>query len=362
MQKTLAISSLAVLVAVGGVCALTSLHKDVSLTVDGKTRSVSAFALTVGDVLSEAGVVVADADEVLPSPSSPVSDGEEIVVNFEKELTVNLDGEVQVLSTNEHILGDALADIDDLDLGVARVSEPTTTPLGRSGMTVTITTPKQISLAVGGGQPMRLYTKAATVDELLIEQGFPIDADDRVNPAADTAVSEGMKVVVDWVETSNVEKTEAVPFKTETTKNKSLWKGESRVLVEGVEGKAKRVYKVTTVNGKTAEKELLSEKIVKQPTVKKVEQGTKTSPNGVGINLAREAQWVKIAQCESGNNWHINTGNGYYGGLQFSKSSWDANGGRDFAAYPHQATREQQITVANRYYAKAGFKPWSCKP
>jgi hypothetical protein len=70
--------------------------------------------------------------------------------------------------------------------------------------------------------------------------------------------------------------------------------------------------------------------------------------------------WDRIARCESGGNWHINTGNGYYGGLQFNLASWRANGGRDFAAYPHQATREQQITVANRYYAKAGTRPWSC--
>ena len=80
------------------------------------------------------------------------------------------------------------------------------------------------------------------------------------------------------------------------------------------------------------------------------------------IDLSREAQWVKIAQCESGNRWNINTGNGYYGGLQFNLATWRSVDGQDFAAYPHQATREEQITVANRLYKIRGFQPWTCKP
>ncbi len=61
-----------------------------------------------------------------------------------------------------------------------------------------------------------------------------------------------------------------------------------------------------------------------------------------------DAEWNRLASCESGQNWSINTGNGYYGGLQFSKGSWDWAGGTSYAAYPHQATREQQIATAER--------------
>ena len=70
--------------------------------------------------------------------------------------------------------------------------------------------------------------------------------------------------------------------------------------------------------------------------------------------------WDKLAQCESTGNWSINTGNGYYGGLQFDLSSWLANGGDDFASRPDLASRAEQITIANRYYAKAGLGPWGC--
>jgi hypothetical protein len=70
--------------------------------------------------------------------------------------------------------------------------------------------------------------------------------------------------------------------------------------------------------------------------------------------------WDRIAQCESGGNWSINTGNGYYGGLQFDYGSWLANGGDDFAPRADLASRAEQITVANRYYAMAGLGPWGC--
>ena len=82
---------------------------------------------------------------------------------------------------------------------------------------------------------------------------------------------------------------------------------------------------------------------------------------GAGTANADSVNWDAVAACESGGNWAINTGNGYYGGLQFNRASWNANGGRDFAALPHQASRAEQITVANRYYAKAGLGPWGCR-
>ena len=71
--------------------------------------------------------------------------------------------------------------------------------------------------------------------------------------------------------------------------------------------------------------------------------------------------WDRIAQCESTGRWNINTGNGYYGGLQFSLATWRSVNGPDFAAYPHQASRAEQITVANRLYALRGLQPWGCR-
>ena len=82
---------------------------------------------------------------------------------------------------------------------------------------------------------------------------------------------------------------------------------------------------------------------------------------GTATANADSVNWDAIAACESGGNWAINTGNGYYGGLQFSYQTWLGNGGGDFAQRADLATREQQITVANRLYAYSGLGQWSCK-
>ncbi|QHA03825.1 LysM peptidoglycan-binding domain-containing protein [Streptomyces broussonetiae] len=68
--------------------------------------------------------------------------------------------------------------------------------------------------------------------------------------------------------------------------------------------------------------------------------------------------WDRIAQCESGGNWHINTGNGYYGGLQFSASTWRAYGGTAYAATADQASRSAQITVATKVQQAQGWGAW----
>lgn len=75
-------------------------------------------------------------------------------------------------------------------------------------------------------------------------------------------------------------------------------------------------------------------------------------------SAAPDSDWDRLAQCEAGGNWQINTGNGYYGGLQFNAGTWRAYGGNEFAPLPHQATREQQITVAERTLAKQGWGAW----
>lgn len=75
-------------------------------------------------------------------------------------------------------------------------------------------------------------------------------------------------------------------------------------------------------------------------------------------NAAPDSDWDRLAQCESGGNWAINTGNGYQGGLQFSQSTWSGHGGGQFAATANHASREQQIAVAERVLASQGWGAW----
>lgn len=78
-------------------------------------------------------------------------------------------------------------------------------------------------------------------------------------------------------------------------------------------------------------------------------------------NAAPAAAWETLAQCESGGNWSINTGNGYYGGLQFSQTSWVGAGGTQYASAPHLATKAQQIATAENLLKMQGWGAWpSC--
>jgi LysM repeat protein len=75
-------------------------------------------------------------------------------------------------------------------------------------------------------------------------------------------------------------------------------------------------------------------------------------------SAATASEWDTVAQCESGGNWSINTGNGYYGGLQFSASTWAAYGGTQYAAQANQASKSEQIAVAEKVLASQGKGAW----
>jgi len=76
---------------------------------------------------------------------------------------------------------------------------------------------------------------------------------------------------------------------------------------------------------------------------------------GAGTAIAHQGVWDEVAQCESGGNWSIDTGNGYRGGLQFSQSTWEAYGG---TGNPANASREEQIRVAENVVASQGWGAW----
>ncbi|GAA2977065.1 LysM peptidoglycan-binding domain-containing protein [Streptomyces fulvorobeus] len=79
-----------------------------------------------------------------------------------------------------------------------------------------------------------------------------------------------------------------------------------------------------------------------------------------GASAASVATWDAVAQCESGGNWSINTGNGYYGGLQFSQSSWAAAGGTQYASRADLASKSQQIATAEKLLDMQGPGAWAC--
>lgn len=102
---------------------------------------------------------------------------------------------------------------------------------------------------------------------------------------------------------------------------------------------------------------------VVKPAVKRQNKATKNSKNikkqksetTNNVKVAEGDVWDSLARCESGGNWAINTGNGYYGGLQFTASTWKSVGG---SGLPHQASREEQIMRGQILQARSGWGQW----
>jgi hypothetical protein len=78
-------------------------------------------------------------------------------------------------------------------------------------------------------------------------------------------------------------------------------------------------------------------------------------------DAATRKTWNRLAKCESGGRWHINTHNGYYGGLQISGGTWRAYGGKRLASMPHKATKGEQVRIARKIQKRQGWGAWpSC--
>jgi len=126
----------------------------------------------------------------------------------------------------------------------------------------------------------------------------------------------------------------------------SLAAGETRLVRDGRPGIRDVVYKFVLENNKVVSRHTNVRDVLKKPRAKIVRVGTQ-EPYGV---------WDRLAGCESGGNWHINTGNGYYGGLQFSLGTWQGYGG---TGLPSQHSREEQIRIAVKLRnASGGYGAW----
>jgi resuscitation-promoting factor RpfB len=359
----------AALVVAAGAVGVAHFDKAVEVSVDGQPTSVHVFGSTVADVLEKQDITVGPHDDVVPSLDTEVSEGDRISVRYGRLLTVTVDGETKEYWTTATTVDGAL---DDLNIRAdgAVLTASRSQSLGRDGLTFAVTTPKKVTV-VADGKTRSVTTTSHTVFGVLAELGVTKRPADVVAPAMPTSVEAGMKVVLKRVDVKTVTAKQAIAFTTTKQKDSSLYEGQTKVVTEGKKGSKTVVSKVTYVDGKKTSAKVVKTTVTAKPVAAVVKVGTKARPasttsggggstSGTGINTARSAMWDRIAQCESGGRWNINTGNGYYGGLQFATASWLAMGGDDFAPRADLASRAEQITIANRYYARAGLSPWGC--
>jgi len=342
--------AMALVATTAGYAAMTT---TVTLSVDGKASEIGTMSNTVGEVLESEGISVGDHDVVAPGLDSPVNDGTRIAVRFGRPLDISIDGKDKtywVTATDVDMALDQLG----LRYAGAQLSASRSSSIGREGLDLAIVTAKNLTVKVGKRKATKEQVPALTVREALADLDVKVDKDDKVRPKKDAILEDGDKIVVTRVRTVTRRATVAIDFETTEKSDSSMYTDQSRTVRLGVDGSRNVLYRITFENGKRTARIELTSSPISEAFNAIVRVGTKERP--VNNFAGGSSVWDELADCESGGNWAANTGNGYYGGLQFNVDTWQGYGG---TGYPHEASRETQIAIATKVRdANGGYGSW----
>ena len=354
-------STVAVLAVAGTSIGYAHMGKSVTLSLDGQAEQVTASGATVGDVLEDQGINVDKHDMVAPSLDQQVEDGDEIAVRFGRPLKLDVDGQEQTYWVNATTVGGALNEIGRRFSG-AELSTSRGGDIDRAGLSLDVVTPKKLTIKVADKKPVHREIAAATVQDALKDLGVKVGKDDETKPGVRHQLSDGDRIV--FTDVRIVKKHvdgESIPFETVHRDDSSLLEGHSKVTRAGHDGSREVTYRLVFRNGDLTVRKVLHQDVLRAPVAEVVHDGTKQpapapAPAPASNYASGSSAWDRIAECESGGNWAANTGNGYYGGLQFNLSTWRSYGG---VSRPDLTSREYQISIAEKVRdASGGYGAW----
>jgi resuscitation-promoting factor RpfB len=351
-QRLLVGALLLALMAAGGYAV--AAHKTLTLSVDGTPMTVSTMRSRVIDVVRANGFAVGEHDSVYPGINQPFHQSDTIVLRRGRPLQVSIDGKPgKQVWTTALTVDEALKQLSMGDVAPTAASRASRLPL--AGMWLPLVSAKHVHINDGGVVGDQRIA-AATVGQLMAAAGAPLLEEDEVVPPASTPVIEGMQIVVTRIRVNNVAARMPLPAPLRRIQDPTM--NISRKVVEdpGTPGTQDATFAVLTVNGVEIGRRLVTHDVVTpaRPTVQRVgaKPGTQVPP------VSNSATWDALASCESSGNWAINTGNGFYGGVQFNQKTWEGHGGLRYAPRADLATREEQIAIAEVTRARQGWGAW----
>jgi uncharacterized protein YabE (DUF348 family) len=347
------VGALLVALTVAGGFAVTS-HKTVTLSVDGNPITVTTMKSRVIDVVAENGFEVGERDDLLPAADERVHDAQTIVLKRSRPLEVSLDGQdSRRMWVTASTVDEALAQLKLTDTAPAAASRGSRVPL--EGMALPVVSAKTVHIT-DAGATRTVRVAAPNVAGLLAEAGVPLAQSDKVVPPPLTPVVEGMQIEVTRIRVEKV--TERRPLEPNAQRIEDPTMNMSRSVVEdpGTPGAQDVTFSVAKVNGVETGRIPVSNVVVTPARDSVVRVGAKPGTEVPPVHNG--AIWDALARCESGGNWSINTGNGYYGGVQFDQNTWERQGGLRYAARADLATREEQIAIAEVTRARQGWGAW----
>ena len=184
-----------VLALVGTAAAYATMSRTVTVSVDGKASEVRTFGDNVGEVLASKGIEPTSHDSVVPGVDAPVKDGSRIAVRIGRPLALSIDGEKRTVWTTATKVSSALQQIG-VRFGGAALSVSRSADIDRSGMSLSVTTPKKVALKVADEKVEKHNVPATTVGDLLSEVDAGVDRNDIVRPSRSAELTDGTRVVV----------------------------------------------------------------------------------------------------------------------------------------------------------------------
>jgi resuscitation-promoting factor RpfB len=329
-------------------------YKTVTLTVDGTAMTVTTMKSRVIDIIAENGFSVSERDDLYPGAGERIPNAANIVLRRSRPLQISLDGQnAKQVWTTASTVDEALAQLAMTDTAPAAASRGSRVPL--AGMALPVVSAKTVELD-DAGVVRNVHLAAARVGDLLAGVGAPLLQSDQVTPGAAAPVIDGMHL---QVIRNRIEKvTERVPLVPPRRRIEDAEMNVSREVVQdpGTPGTQDVTFAVSTVNGVETGRLPVASHVITPAREAVVRVGTKPGTDVPAVGNGEI--WDAISRCEAGGNWAINSGNGYYGGVQFDQSTWERNGGTRFAPRADLASREEQIAVAEVTRARQGWGAW----
>ncbi|MDR1355282.1 MAG: G5 domain-containing protein [Propionibacteriaceae bacterium] len=317
LRNALGVVALTTVATLAGFGAISSATFDVTLSVDGTNAIMRTGTGTVAEFLVSEGVFTDAATTVEPSPATPLSDGLRVTVSY------------------------------------SRASHPA----------------KYVELKVDGATH-HFSTLATDVAEVLAERGITLRETDLLNMTPNTAIVDGIRIVVQRVELRTETKTDAIAFGINRRYTSALAPGETRILTAGTPGVNTSTWQVTYVDDVETSRELLSEVMSQEPILEQLEVGvgsvgniTPNSAQDIANTLVAQQGWdntefqclVLLWQRES--NWRVNAENqwsGAYGIPQALPGDKMAQFGDDWRTNPETQIKWGLNYIARRYSTPCG--------
>jgi uncharacterized protein YabE (DUF348 family) len=350
--RLLVATLLAALTFAGGYAV--AAHKTVTLAVDGASVTVSTMKSHVIDVVRENGFDVGERDDLYPAANDTVEQSETIVLRRSRPLQISLDGQnSREVWTTASTVQEALAQLSMTDTAPAAASRGSRVPL--EGMSLPVVGARNVQIN-DAGVIRTVRFAAANVAGLLEAAGVPLLQSDTVVPAANSPVIDGMQIQVTRVRATRI--TQRVPLTPDNKEVPDPTLNMSRRVVDdaGTPGIQDVTYTVATVNGVETGRLPVANVVIVPARAGVTRIGAK--PGTEVPAVAQGETWDALSRCEAGGNWAINTGNGFYGGVQFDQNTWERNGGLRYAQRADLATREEQIAIAEVTRARQGWGAW----